>query len=60
LEEPVRLVLMMMVLTATGCYVHAGPPRRRYPFWHRHPRAEVTVAPAPEAANPPSATTVTE
>ena len=41
MEDVVRLVLIMIVLTA--CHIHAGPPRQRRPFWHRHPRAELTV-----------------
>ena len=46
MEDVVRLVMLMFVLTA--CHGHAGPPRYRRPFWHRHPRAEVTVVQTPE------------
>ena len=46
-----RLVLIMMVLTA--CHVHAGPPRQRRPFWHRHHhRAELMV---PQVVETPAA-----
>ena len=38
MEDPVRLVLLMTVLMASGCVVRPGHPHRRW-FWHR--RAEI-------------------
>ena len=39
MEDPVRVVLLMTVLMASGCVVRAGHPHRRW-FWHR--RVEIT------------------